>query len=30
MTNQYDWPAVISAYSDFDAARLRDVMEHIL
>jgi len=30
MTNQYDWPAVISAYSDFDAARLRDVMEHNL
>ena len=30
MTNQYDWAAVISAYSDFDAARLRDVMEHNL
>jgi len=30
MTNMRDWQAVISAYSDFDAARLRDVMEHIL
>jgi hypothetical protein len=30
MTNQYDWPAVIAAYGDFDAARLRDVMDHIL
>ena len=30
MTNLRDWQAVISAYNDFDAARLRDVMEHIL
>jgi hypothetical protein len=30
MTNVRDWQAVLSAYSDFDAARLRDVMEHIL
>jgi hypothetical protein len=30
MTNLRDWQAVVSAYSDFDAARLREVMEHIL
>jgi tetratricopeptide (TPR) repeat protein len=30
MTNLHDWQAVISAYSDFDAARLRDVMGSIL
>jgi hypothetical protein len=30
MTNQFDWPAVISAYGDFDATRLRDVMEYNL
>ena len=30
MTNPYDWQAVISAYGDFDAARLREVMDNIL
>jgi hypothetical protein len=30
MTNLRDWQAVVSAYGDFDAARLREVMEHIL
>jgi tetratricopeptide (TPR) repeat protein len=30
MTNLHDWQAVISAYSDFDAARLRDLMGNIL
>ncbi|HXB75082.1 MAG TPA: hypothetical protein VNY05_43015 [Candidatus Acidoferrales bacterium] len=30
MTTVHDWQAVISAYSDFDAARLRDVMGSIL
>ena len=29
MTNLHDWQAVLSAYNDFDAARLREVMEHL-